>query len=106
LPLRPHNPADVYYRRTRPDVYNNIGMANENGEKWRELRNQLTPPLAKAPQNYVPQMCQIIDDFIDILETLALKNNHQINGIKQEVILNMKQKNLCEVYYLHFIFWL
>jgi hypothetical protein len=38
---RPHNPADVYYRQTRPDIYNNIGMVNENGEKWKEMRNQV-----------------------------------------------------------------
>jgi hypothetical protein len=55
-PKRPHNPADVYYRQTRPDIYNNIGMVNENGEKWKELRNQLTPPLTKTPQNYASQV--------------------------------------------------
>jgi hypothetical protein len=38
---RPHNSADVYYRQTRPDIYNNIGMVNENGEKWKELRSQV-----------------------------------------------------------------
>ena len=38
---RPHNPADVYYRQTRPDIYNNIGMVNENGEKWKEMRSQV-----------------------------------------------------------------
>jgi ecdysone 20-monooxygenase len=88
LPLRPHNPADVYYRKTRPDIYNNIGMVNENGEKWKELRNQLTPPLTKAPQNHAPQICQIIDDFIDVLETQATKFNRQIHGFKHQVCSN------------------
>ena len=39
---RPHNPADVYYRQTRPDIYNNIGMVNENGERWKEMRSQVS----------------------------------------------------------------
>lgn len=60
-------------------------MVNENGEKWKELRNQLTPPLTKAPQNHAPQICQIIDDFIDVLETQAIQFNRQIHGFKHQV---------------------
>jgi hypothetical protein len=46
----------VYYRQTRPDIYNNIGMVNENGEKWKEMRSQVTkettylfPELSSGP---------------------------------------------------------
>jgi len=85
LPLRPHNPADVYYRLTRPDIYNNIGMVNENGEKWKELRNQLTPPLSKTPQGNVAQIGQIIDDFMDVLHLQANKSNREIHGFQHQV---------------------
>ena len=44
-PVRPYNEADVYYRQYRKDLYDNIGMVNENGEEWLRLRKLLTPPL-------------------------------------------------------------
>ncbi len=31
-PLRPHNEADVFYRKSRSDIYANVGMVNENGK--------------------------------------------------------------------------
>ena len=31
FPIRPPNDADVFYRKSRPDVYSDIGMTNENG---------------------------------------------------------------------------
>ena len=84
-PKRPHNPADVYYRQTRPDIYNNIGMVNENGEKWKELRHQLTPPLTTTPQNYASQICQIIDDFVDVLDVQADTSAGLITGFLHQV---------------------
>ena len=93
-PKRPHNPADVYYRQTRPDIYNNIGMVNENGEKWKELRNQLTPPLTKTPQNYAAQICQIIDDFVDVLDVQSFDNAGLLTGFQHQVGFKELQEEL------------
>ena len=38
----------MIYRKLRPQYYNDIGMVNENGEKWHSLRRNLTPPLSST----------------------------------------------------------
>lgn len=83
-PLRPANEADVYYRKSRPDYYNNIGMVNENGPAWHSLRSQLTPPLS-SPQTlkrYAGHIDEIARDFTDLVAKSA-DSNGQVNDFKK-----------------------
>ena len=68
-PLRPYNEADVYYRKYRKDLYENIGMVNENGPKWLELRKNLSPPLTsrKTSQFYAEPMNEIADELVTVM---------------------------------------
>ena len=61
----------LFYRKYRHDLYENIGMVNENGEKWKMLRKHLSPPLTnrKTAQHYALNMNEIADELIDILST-------------------------------------
>ncbi len=61
-------------------------MVNENGEKWKELRSQLTPPLTKTPQGNLSQIGQIIDDFVDVLHAQAVKANGEVHSFQHQVI--------------------
>ena len=58
-------------RKYRKDLYDNIGMVNENGENWKNLRKHLSPPLTnrKTAQHYASDMNEIADELIDILST-------------------------------------
>ena len=73
-PYRPHNEADVFYRRYRNDLYANIGMVNENGENWRLLRKHLSPPLTnkKTTDRYASNMNEIADELVDVISTKAI----------------------------------
>ena len=83
-PLRPYNEADVYYRKYRKDLYENIGMVNENGPKWLELRKNLSPPLTsrKTSQFYAEPMNEIADELVTVMmqnidtSTNTLKGKH------------------------------
>lgn len=70
FPQRPPNAADVYYRLSRPNLYSNLGMVNENGPEWLRIRKQLTPPLTKRTTlvNYAPLMNTIGEDFLHLIE--------------------------------------
>lgn len=68
-PLRPHNEADVFYRKSRSKLYANVGMVNENGLAWHDLRKKLTPPLTnrKTPHHYAMHMNYIADDLVTMM---------------------------------------
>ena len=68
-PLRPHNEADVFYRKYRNDIFANVGMVNENGPKWSELRKKLSPPLTnrKTSNYYAEPMNEIADELISVM---------------------------------------
>ncbi len=81
-PYRPHNEADVFYRRYRNDLYANIGMVNENGEAWKILRKHLSPPLTnrKTPFHYASNMNQIADELVGLMELEADRNQGNLLG--------------------------
>ena len=83
FPLRPPNEADVYYRLSRPDIYSDLGMVNENGPKWKHLRKQFTPPLTrrKTLSNYSSMMNNIGEDFVE----LVLQNRSAESGIVKNI---------------------
>ncbi|XP_055376931.1 ecdysone 20-monooxygenase [Condylostylus longicornis] len=70
-PFRPPTEIVMYYRQSRPDRYCSIGIVNEQGEKWHNLRNKLTPHITspKIIQTFLPVLNSISDDFIQLLKT-------------------------------------
>jgi cytochrome P450 len=84
-PLRPPNAADVYYRQSRPDIYSNLGMVNENGKPWHELRQLLAPPLTNhlTAANYMGQMCLIGDDFVDLIKRNRQESSRELTTVIQ-----------------------
>merc|ERR1711899_346046 len=86
-PYRPPNEADVFYRRYRNDLYANIGMVNENGEKWKSLRKHLSPPLTnrKTAQHYAADMNEIADELVDIVSKNSQKLEQTVEGLSSLV---------------------
>merc|ERR1719245_1293014 len=82
-PLRPYNEADVYYRKYRKDLYENIGMVNENGPKWLELRKNLSPPLTsrKTSQFYAEPMNEIADELVTVMMQNIDTSTNTLQGI-------------------------
>ena len=59
----------MIYRKLRPQYYNDIGMVNENGEKWHTLRRNLTPPLSSPAtlKHYATHMHCISQDLVNLI---------------------------------------
>ena len=83
--MRPPNAADVFYRQSRPDIYSNLGMVNENGPKWHNLRKLLAPPLMNhlTAANYAAQMCLIGDDFVSLIGRNRQDSSQIITNLAQ-----------------------
>lgn len=83
-PQRPHNEADVFYRLSRPDLYRDVGMVNENGPKWHRLRQELTPPLTnrKTPHHYAAHMNLIADDLVAVIGARSQEAGGVLHGFK------------------------
>ncbi|OTF77062.1 hypothetical protein BLA29_009124, partial [Euroglyphus maynei] len=46
-PIRPPNEFVSFFRRSRPDYYPNVGLANLNGDEWLDQRKKLEPAIMK-----------------------------------------------------------
>uniref|UniRef100_A0AAT9UTK6 Cytochrome P450 314A1 n=1 Tax=Maconellicoccus hirsutus TaxID=177089 RepID=A0AAT9UTK6_MACHI len=70
-PFRPPNEVTAYYRKSRPDRYTNLGLVNEQGEKWHELRLTLTPELTsnKTMKHFLPELITVTEDFIRLINS-------------------------------------
>ena len=70
------------FRKYRHDLYENIGMVNENGEKWKMLRKHLSPPLTnrKTAQHYAADMNEIADELVDIVSKNSQKLEQDTEG--------------------------
>ena len=81
--FRPHNEADVFYRRYRNDLYDNIGMVNENGQNWKTLRKHLSPPLTnrKTPTFYAQSMNEVAEELVNVMKLHAVNNQGVLQGI-------------------------
>uniref|UniRef100_A0A1B6EHD4 Cytochrome P450 n=1 Tax=Clastoptera arizonana TaxID=38151 RepID=A0A1B6EHD4_9HEMI len=68
-PLRPPTEVISHYRKSRPDRYTNLGLVNEQGEIWHNLRNSLTPELTSVAtmQRFLPELNIVADDFNKLL---------------------------------------
>ena len=68
----------MFYRKSRPQYYNDIGMVNENGPKWHFLRTHLTPPLTSPAtlHHYASHMESISQDLVSLI-----KYSKDANGV-------------------------
>ncbi|KDR16753.1 Ecdysone 20-monooxygenase [Zootermopsis nevadensis] len=86
FPLRPPTEVLAWYRQSRPDRYTTLGLVNEQGEKWHMLRSVLTPELtsAKTILRFLPELNQVIEDFISVLRTTRDKRD-VVSGFEESV---------------------
>ena len=96
--MRPPNSADVFYRQSRPDIYSNLGMTNENGEKWHELRRLLAPPLMnhRTSANYAAHMCLIGDDFVRLISRNKCNPSSVVTNFTQ-LVYRVGLETVCTV---------
>nr|AKH03534.1 cytochrome P450 314A1 [Paracyclopina nana] len=97
-PYRPHNEADVYYRKYRSDLYANIGMVNENGPAWSHLRKHLSPPLTnrKTPYHYAANMNQIAEDLVAVVHQQVALFGGVLTGISP-LVYKASLEMMCNV---------
>ena len=98
FPLRPPNEADVIYRQSRPQYYNNIGMVNENGENWHFLRSRLTPPLTSPAtlKHYATHMDGIAQDLVNLIRHTKDSLDSTVTNFK-ELIYKTSLEAVCMV---------
>lgn len=85
-PFRPPTEIVSYYRRTRPDRYASLGLANEQGETWAKLRSKLTPKTLESPKiiaNFCPDLNDICDDFIDEIRQVRSDGDNLLENFEQ-----------------------
>ncbi|XP_066598117.1 ecdysone 20-monooxygenase isoform X2 [Prorops nasuta] len=68
-PLRPPQEVIAQYRRSRRDRYTNLGLVNEQGPTWHQLRAALTPVLmgASTVLGFYPALNIVTDGFINLI---------------------------------------
>ena len=69
----------MIYRKLRPQYYNDIGLVNENGEKWHSLRRNLTPPLS-SPERVGLINCVVVyldKIYLDIIYSLMIDDGRE-----------------------------
>ncbi|XP_053984395.1 ecdysone 20-monooxygenase isoform X1 [Hylaeus volcanicus] len=68
-PLRPPQEVISHYRRSRRDRYTNLGLVNEQGQAWHDLRTALTSELtgANTVLGFFPALNIVADSFIDLI---------------------------------------
>lgn len=95
FPLRPPTEVLAWYRQSRPDRYTTLGLINEQGEKWHMLRSVLTPELtsAKTIQRFLPELNQVIEDFISFLRTT--RDKHGVVSGFEELANRMGLESTC-----------
>ncbi|XP_023021214.2 cytochrome P450 family 24 subfamily A member shade isoform X1 [Leptinotarsa decemlineata] len=75
-PIRPPTEAVAVYRKTRPDRYASVGLVNEQGIKWHELRTSLTKKLTspKTVAGFLPQVQEIVEDWCNLISQQRTDN--------------------------------
>lgn len=81
FPSRPINEAAVMFRKSRPDIYNTVGLVNAIGEDWHLLRGSLTSVIIqpRVVQNYLGAQSEICADFVDLLRQLRKQDGRLMN---------------------------
>lgn len=69
-PFRPPVEIVSHYRQKRPDRYASVGIVNEQGEQWHNLRSKLTPHITspRTVRAILPTLNAICDDFVEMLK--------------------------------------
>lgn len=77
-PFRPPTEIIAFYRESRPDRYNSVGMVNAQGPQWAHLRTNLSPKTIESRKvlaDFCPDLNQICDDFINLLKERRDEDN-------------------------------
>ena len=82
FPLRPPQEVISHYRRTRRDRYTNLGLVNEQGQTWHDLRTALTSELTGASTvlGFFPALNIVADSFIDLIR--RQRTGHKVTGFE------------------------
>ncbi|XP_054271191.1 ecdysone 20-monooxygenase [Macrosteles quadrilineatus] len=94
-PVRPPTEVTAHYRTTRPDRYTNMGLVNEQGETWHQLRASLTPALTSSAtmQRFLPELNQVADDFNRLL--VSSRDDQGVVRMFEELANRMGLESTC-----------
>ncbi|XP_012164110.1 ecdysone 20-monooxygenase isoform X2 [Bombus terrestris] len=93
-PLRPPQEVISYYRRTRRDRYTNLGLVNEQGQTWHDLRLALTSELtgANTVLGFFPALNIAADSFIELIR--RRRTGYEVIGF-EELAYKMGLESTC-----------
>ncbi|XP_043582585.1 ecdysone 20-monooxygenase isoform X2 [Bombus pyrosoma] len=93
-PLRPPQEVISYYRRTRQDRYTNLGLVNEQGQTWHDLRLALTSELtgANTVLGFFPALNTAADSFIQLIR--RRRTGYEVIGF-EELAYKMGLESTC-----------
>lgn len=95
-PIRPPSEFVSCFRRSRPDRYPNVGLANLNGDEWLDQRNKLAPAIMKLStinENMLNQN-EICNDFIEYLSNIKDPVTNVVDNI-QEATYRLALESIC-----------
>ncbi|XP_043793071.1 ecdysone 20-monooxygenase isoform X3 [Apis laboriosa] len=93
-PLRPPQEVISHYRRTRRDRYTNLGLVNEQGQTWHDLRIALTSELTAASTvlGFFPALNIVADSFIELIRRQRV--GYKVTGF-EELAYKMGLESTC-----------
>ncbi|XP_078036135.1 cytochrome P450 family 24 subfamily A member shade [Augochlora pura] len=93
-PLRPPQEVISYYRQNRRDRYTNLGLVNEQGQLWQDLRTALTSELtgANTVLGFFPALNTVADSFVDLIR--RRRTGYKVTGF-EELAYNMGLESTC-----------
>ncbi|CAK9822867.1 Ecdysone 20-monooxygenase [Anthophora retusa] len=93
-PLRPPQEVISHYRRTRRDRYTNLGLVNEQGQTWHDLRTALTSELTGASTvlGFFPALNIVADSFVDLIR--RRRTGYKVVGF-EELAYKMGLESTC-----------
>ncbi|XP_076235574.1 cytochrome P450 family 24 subfamily A member shade [Calliopsis andreniformis] len=94
-PLRPPQEVISHYRRTRRDRYTNLGLVNEQGQTWHDLRTALTSELTGASTvlGFFPALNVVSDLFVDLIRWRRTAG-YEVTGF-EELAYKMGLESTC-----------
>lgn len=95
-PFRPPTEIVAFYRQSRPDRYNSVGLVNAQGLEWAHLRTKLTPRTLESRRilsQFCPDLNQICDDFIHQMKEKRDSDNVVENV--DEILKSMSFESAC-----------
>ncbi|XP_076383826.1 cytochrome P450 family 24 subfamily A member shade [Megalopta genalis] len=94
-PLRPPQEVISYYRRNRRDRYTNLGLVNEQGKLWHDLRTALTSELTGASTvlGFFPALNTVADSFVDLIRRRRTAG-YRVTGF-EELAYKMGLESTC-----------